>query len=73
MRVDPNADDIDLANVTDRAAVEVEAADADRVEGRDGAGERDDEDRDRAHEDHDEQAAARRQRMIFRKRSLGRK
>jgi hypothetical protein len=64
MRVDPNADDIDLANVTDRAAVEVEAADADRVEGREGAGERDDEGRDRAHEDYDAEAAARRQRMI---------
>ena len=63
MRVDPNADDIDLANVTDRAAVEVEAADAERVEGREGADERDD-DRDRAHEDYDEEAAARRQRMI---------
>ena len=63
MRVDPNADDIDLATVTDRAAVEVEAADAERVEGREGADERDD-DRDRAHEDYDEEAAARRQRMI---------
>jgi hypothetical protein len=63
VRVDPDADDIDLANVTDRAAVEVEAADAERVEGREGAGERDD-DRDRAHEDYDEEAAARRQRMI---------
>jgi len=63
VRVDPNADDIDLANVTDRAAVEVEAADAERVEGREGADERDD-DRDRAHEDYDEEAAARRQRMI---------
>jgi hypothetical protein len=64
VRVDPDADDIDLADVTDRGAVEVDAADADRVEGRDGAGERDDEDRDRAHEDYDEEAAARRRRMI---------
>jgi hypothetical protein len=64
VRVDPNADDIDIANATDRAAVEVEAADAARVEGREGARERDDEGRDRAHEDYDEEAAARRQRMI---------
>jgi hypothetical protein len=64
VRVDPNADDIDLADVTDRAAVEVDAADDERVEGREGAGEHDDEDRDRAHEDYDEEAEARRRRMI---------
>jgi hypothetical protein len=62
VRVDPNADDIEFADVTDRTAVRVDAADADRVEGREGAGERDD--KDRAHEEYDEEAEARRQRMI---------
>jgi hypothetical protein len=59
VRVDPNADDIDIA-VTDGTAVGVDAADADRVEGADRA----DEDRDPAHEDYDEEAEARRRLMI---------
>jgi hypothetical protein len=61
VRVDPNADDINLAEVTDRTAVRV---DAEGVEGREGAGERDDEDRAHEEEEYDEEAEARRQRMI---------
>jgi hypothetical protein len=61
VRVDPNADDINLAEVTDRTAVRV---DAEGVEGRESAGERDDEDRAHEEEEYDEEAEARRQRMI---------
>jgi hypothetical protein len=64
VRVDPNADDLELADVTDRTAVGVDAADADRVEGRDGTGERDDEDRAHDEEEYDEGAEARRRRTI---------
>jgi hypothetical protein len=64
VRVDPNADDIELADVTDTSAVGVDAADAELVEGGDGAGERGEEERDRAHEDYDDEAEARRRLMI---------
>ena len=64
MRVDPDADHIELADVTDTTAVGVDAADAGLVEGREGAGGRGDEERDRAHEDYDEEAEARRRLMI---------
>jgi hypothetical protein len=64
VRVDPNADDIELADVTDTSAVGVDAADAELVEGGDRAGERGEEERDRAHEDYDEEAEARRRLMI---------
>ncbi len=61
MRVDPNADHIELADVTDTTAVGVDAG---LVEGREGVGGRGDEERDRAREDYDEDAEARRRLMI---------
>jgi hypothetical protein len=64
VRVDPNANHIELADVTDTTAVGVDAADAGLVEGREGTGGRGDEERDRAHEDYDEEAEARRRLMI---------
>ena len=64
MRIDPDAEGIELAAVTDPNLVEADAADAERVEERDGIGEREGEDRDRTYEDYDEEAEARRRQMI---------
>jgi hypothetical protein len=65
VRVDPDAEGIELATVTDAHVVEADAVEAEHARDRDGAGRgREDEDRDRADEDYDEEADARRRRMI---------